>query len=75
MHLSNINNIRIKRYSKGFIVQIQKKTWYGKKYWIHLISVAGIESMPWYFKTYESALDEAVRYFKWDLMEGTQMLS
>ena len=63
------------KYPKGWVVEIQKKKWYGKKYWIHLISVAGIESEPWYFQNYDSALEEAVKFFKWDLMKGSQFLN
>jgi len=47
---------RIKEYLKGLVVEIQKTTWYGKKYWTHFISVAGIESMPWYHGSYEFAM-------------------
>jgi hypothetical protein len=49
---------RIKECHKGFVVQIKKRTWYGKYYWTHYVSVYGIPSEPWYFKTYEHAVDE-----------------
>lgn len=49
---------RIKKYPRGFVAEIQKRKWYGKKYWTHFISVAGIPSEPWYFSSYEFALDE-----------------
>lgn len=75
MWLTNLQNIRIHKYSKGWVVEIQKKTWYCRKYWIHLISVSGIESEPWYFSTYDFALDQATKYFRWDLMKGTQFLN
>jgi hypothetical protein len=75
MFLTNLSKIRMHKYPKGWVVEIQKKKWYGKKYWIPLISVAGIESEPWYFQNYDSALKEAVNLFKWDLMKGTQFLN
>lgn len=46
MHLTNFPKVRIERYVKGFVVEIQKKNWYGKKYWVHISSVSGIETMP-----------------------------
>jgi len=72
MWLTNLQNIRIYKYPKGWVVEIQKTTWYARKYWTHLISVAGIESDPWYFSTYDFALDEATKFFRWDLMKVTQ---
>ena len=48
---------RIKEYNSGFVVEIQKRTWYGRKYWTHYISVRGINSMPWHHSTYDFAMD------------------
>lgn len=75
MWLTNLQNVRMHKYPKGWVVEIQKTTWYGRKYWTHLVSVAGIESEPFYFSTYDSALDETTKYFRWDLMKGTQFLN
>lgn len=72
MWLSNSQNIRMRKYNKGWVVEIQRKTWYGMKYWTHLISVAGIESEPWYFSSYSLALNEATKYFRWELIKSTQ---
>lgn len=47
---------RIKKYPKGWVVEIKKLNWWGKERWTHFISVAGIETEPWHFSTYESAL-------------------
>jgi len=60
----NTPKIRIEKYEKGFVVEIQKRKWYGKKYWIHIISVSGIPSEPWYFQYFDIALNEALRYLK-----------
>ena len=46
---------RIVKYKKGFVVEVQKKTWFGITYWTHLISVAGIKSEPWFHSSYEHA--------------------
>ena len=48
-------SFRIKKYEKGFVVEVQKQKWYGKKHWTHFISVAGISSIPWFHSTYEFA--------------------
>lgn len=41
----------------GFVVEVKKQKWYGKEYWTHFISVAGIESKPWYYNNYKNAQD------------------
>ena len=55
---------RIKKYPKGWVVEIKKIKWYGKKYWIHFISVAGIESQPWYHTTPDYAMDSLLYEIK-----------
>jgi len=57
---------RIKKYDEGFVVEVQKKTWYGKTYWTHFISVAGIASKPWYHSTYNDAESNLIKTIKWD---------
>ncbi|NRA52151.1 MAG: hypothetical protein HRU12_23730 [Phaeodactylibacter sp.] len=49
-------NFRIAKYDRGFVVEVQKRTWYGRKYWTHFVSVAGIESRPWFFSSYDLAM-------------------
>jgi len=49
-------NFRIKKHTKGWVVEVQKRKWYGVKYWTHFISVAGIESQPWYHPTFDLAM-------------------
>jgi len=76
MHLTNFSKVRIKKHHEtGFSVQMQFKTWYGKKYWKHIISVSGMPDEPWYFNSYEMALNEAKKYFGWDLILGTEPTS
>lgn len=48
---------RIKEYPKGFVVEYYRKTLFGGK-WIHYISVAGIDDQPWYYSSFEMALDD-----------------
>ena len=70
MRLVNLQKIRVKEYTRGYVVEIEKKKWYGKKYWTHLISVSGIEEKPWYYKKFDTAVSEAGKYFEWDLIKG-----
>lgn len=70
MWLININ-VRVKRYPKGWAVEIQKTKWYGKKYWVHIISVSGITDEPWYYQSMEMAIEQAAKYLKWDLIIST----
>jgi hypothetical protein len=55
----NIGPIRIRETSRGFIVEIRKRKWWGKYYWVHIIPVSGIDEMPWYYDTYASASEGA----------------
>jgi hypothetical protein len=64
----NIEPIRIRETSLGFVVEIRKRKWWGKYYWVHLIPVSGINEMPWYYKTYENAVNGAafeIKRFIW----------
>lgn len=51
-----MNMFRIQEYTKGWVVEVQKQKWYGKKYWTHFVSVAGIKSEPWYYSTLDFAM-------------------
>lgn len=59
-------NVRVKKHPKGWVVE-QKFCFL----WKHSISVSGINSEPWYFKTKEMAINEAIRYFKYDLLRNS----
>lgn len=70
--MTNIN-VRVKQYSKGWVVEIEKEInyiLYKKRYWTHLISVAGISSKPWYFKSRINAINEAKRMFELELIKN-----
>ena len=68
MHLKNFPKVRVREYLKGYVVEIQLKKWYGKKYWKHIISVSGIDNQPWFYSKKETAINEAKRYFEYDLI-------
>ena len=73
MWLVNMPKLRVvHQYAKGWVVEIQVNTWYGRKYWIHIESVSGMENEPWYYLTKEQAIEQAVKHFKWDLLIGTR---
>jgi hypothetical protein len=72
MNLVNFPKVRVKYYHKGWVIEIQKQTWYGRRYWTHIVSVAGIESLPWHFNSFTDALEETTNYFKWDLIRETR---
>jgi hypothetical protein len=61
MSLVNFPEFRIKKYPRGYVVEIKNKKWWGKEYWVHIISVAGMEDEPWGFTNYETAYLEAIR--------------
>lgn len=55
---------RIKKYRKGYVVEIRKRKWYGKPYWTHYIGVSGISYIPWHFESYRTAMDELLLKIK-----------
>ena len=63
---------RIKESSKGFVIEIQERTWYGSDYWTHLISYAGMEEKPFYYKTYEGAEEDLMKEVKWSLVKNSK---
>lgn len=76
MFFQHYNPIRIHDYpNKGWVVEIQEKTWYGRKYWTHLISASGLPETPWYYSSYKMAESEAIRLFKYNLWFGSQHLN
>lgn len=50
-----------------YIVEIQKRTWYGRKYWIHIESYLSRENTPRYYFTEYEAMNGAIKNFKWML--------
>jgi len=50
-----LNNFRIVLYMKGWLVEVQKKTWYGRKYWTNYIHASGLPDTPWFHSEYKYA--------------------
>ena len=49
---------RIKYYKgikTGYVVEVQKRTWYGSNYWTHFILTSGLPDEPWYHSEYKYA--------------------
>lgn len=46
---------RIRKYPKGYVSEVQKRTWYGRKHWTHFVSVSGMPDKPWYHADYDCA--------------------
>jgi hypothetical protein len=63
---------RIKKYDKGFVVEIRKQKWWGKKYWTHFISVSGIESMPWFHSTFDFAMTNLLDEIKYRTIRNSR---
>jgi hypothetical protein len=61
---------RIKKYNEGYAVEVLKTTWYGKKYWIHCITYFGLDT-PFYYSTFESAIENACILFKRNLIKNS----
>jgi len=68
MHLVNFPKIRIRQCPEGYIVEIEKRTWYGRKYWTHIESVSGMSSVPWYYQSFDAAVYQTENHFRWDLL-------
>lgn len=63
--IDHLPKIRIREHApKKWVVEVQKKTWYGRSYWTHALSVFGISSEPWYFSSYEMAAECAAVEFR-----------
>lgn len=65
---------RIKKYKKGYVVEIQKVKNYiifKKYYWTHYISVSGIDSLPWYHKNKDNAMMNLLDQIKWNTIANS----
>jgi uncharacterized protein (DUF427 family) len=63
MYLINFPKIRIQKYPKGYVAEIQKCTWYGKIYWVHIVPTSGIRDAPWYYKTAQKCMEDTAKTF------------
>jgi hypothetical protein len=65
---------RIKKHPEGFVAEVKKtktKFFIQRNYWTHYVSVYGIASMPWYYKTEEAALKGLLDEIKWDTLHNS----
>ena len=78
MWLENLK-VRVKQYPKGWAVETQKSRrfllFFTVNYWVHIEATSGMADKPWYYKTKEMAISEAVKHFEWDLIINTENLS
>lgn len=65
-------NYRIRECKKGFVVEVQKTTWYGRKFWTHFISVSGICLEPWFHSSYEYAEINLLNIIKWQTIKNSK---
>ncbi len=61
---------RIKKYPKGFVVEVQKSKW-GFKRWTPFILVRGIDE-PWYHSSYKYAESSLLGKIKRDTIKNSQ---
>lgn len=62
--LKNIS-IRIKQYQKGYAVEVKQKRLFGYR-WVNIVSYNGSDE-PFYYSTYQGALDNLLKMIKWEL--------
>lgn len=65
------SNFRIVKTPKGYRVDIQKSKWtlFGiKKYWTHFISYSGLSDHPFYYSTFDFALNDMLKEIKWQII-------
>jgi hypothetical protein len=63
---------RIMHYPAGFVVEIHKTKWYGGKYWTHYISVTGLPTHPWYYTSFEFALQGLQSEIKYEIFRNVR---
>ena len=69
-----INNIRIKQYQNGFLVEKASTNFLGIKKWKCCVTYSGLDE-PFYFKTLNGALDSVMVDVKQDIFEISEVWS
>lgn len=72
MWLKNSPKFRVSFNEKGYYVEIQKTTWYGRKYWAPCIMYNGTQNDIMYYLYFKDAIKQATKYFKWDLISNSR---
>lgn len=65
------SNFRIIKKDNGFEVQQKIYKWYLfglKSSWVHFISWSGLESQPFLYSSFDTAIDDLLKEIKWELM-------
>ena len=65
--------LRVKEYENGWVVEIRKRKWYGRYYWVHLISASGLPDTPWEYSSSEVAVDDAARMIRVHLLQSNPL--
>lgn len=59
--------IRIKRYEKGYAVEVRvKRALFGSK-WVNIVSYAGLRESPFYYSTHEGAKTNVLKMIEYEL--------
>jgi hypothetical protein len=63
----NFPNIRIRHVEdKGFVIEIQRSL-----KWVHIISYYGMSDKPYYYSSYNSAMDDLLKEIKWKIIRDS----
>ena len=67
----NFPKLRIRQTKQNtYIVEIQKIFLFFK-YWVHIVSFSGLDTIPFRYSSFDTALNEAARIFKNELIIGS----
>jgi hypothetical protein len=69
--LTNFPKIRIKQYKQGYAIEIKKRTWYGMKKWVHIVSYSGLSSNVFYYSTYKHAMKNLLFLIECDIIKNS----
>ena len=53
---------RIKKYTQGFVIEVMRSNWYGKKYWVSYVTCGW--GYPFFYTSYDEAEESLVNYIK-----------
>ena len=65
------SDFRITKTKKGFLVEKQIFRWtlFGLKIkWVHFISFSGLYDQPYYFETFDIALETMLKEIRWEVI-------
>lgn len=66
MSLVNFPKVRIRKVDgKGFVAEVQRSL-----KWVHIISYYGIPRQPFYYQSYESAMEDLCKEIKWEIIKN-----